>query len=111
MVLEPRHGGIKIPCLLYRFVVRRTPRPVVHNNPLQIISETRSVFSTAPPVMLAVMSIPALPVQKPKRLVALRRDQADYVVAFQPDDTIVFRNPDADALRKLCRQLPLGDHQ
>jgi hypothetical protein len=28
----------------------------------------------------------ALPLEKPKRLVSLRRDQADYLVAFQPDD-------------------------
>jgi hypothetical protein len=54
--------------------------------------------------MLSVMSIRALPLEKPKRLVSLRRDQADYVVAFQPD-VIAFRNPDANALRKLCRQL------
>jgi hypothetical protein len=55
--------------------------------------------------MLSVMSNRALPPEKPKRLVSLRPDQADYVVAFQPDDMIVFRNPDANALRKLCRQL------
>jgi hypothetical protein len=51
------------------------------------------------------MSIGALPLEKPKRLVSLRLDQADYVVAFQPEDVIVFRNPDANALRKICRQL------
>jgi hypothetical protein len=55
--------------------------------------------------MLSVMSIRALPLEKPKRLVSLRRDQADYVAAFQPDDVIVFRNPDANAPRKLCHQL------
>jgi hypothetical protein len=42
---------------------------------------------------------------KPKRLVSLRRDDADFVVAFQPEDVIVFRNPDACALRKICGQL------
>jgi hypothetical protein len=42
---------------------------------------------------------------KPKRLVSLRRDDADFVVAFQPEDVIVFRNPDAGALRKICSQL------
>ena len=42
---------------------------------------------------------------KPKRLVSLRRDDADFVVAFQPEDVIVFRNPDACALRKICCQL------
>ena len=29
-----------------------------------------------------------------KRLVSLRRDNSDFVVAFQPEDTIVFRNGD-----------------
>jgi hypothetical protein len=43
--------------------------------------------------------------RKPKRLVSLRRDDADFVVAFQPEDVIVFRNPDAAALRKICGQL------
>ena len=43
--------------------------------------------------------------RKPKRLVSLRRDDADFVVAFQPEDVIVFRNPDAGALRKICGQL------
>lgn len=42
---------------------------------------------------------------KPKRLVSLRRDDADFVVAFQPEDVIVFRNPHAGALRKICSQL------
>lgn len=43
--------------------------------------------------------------RKPKRLVSLRRDDADFVVAFQPEDVIVFRNPDAGALRKICGRL------
>ena len=42
---------------------------------------------------------------KPRRLVSLRRDDADFVVAFQPEDVIVFRNSDACALRKICGQL------
>jgi len=29
----------------------------------------------------------------------------DFVIAFQPEDVIVFRNDDAAALRKVCRQL------
>jgi hypothetical protein len=29
----------------------------------------------------------------------------DFVVAFHPQDVIVFRNPDANVLRKMCRQL------
>ena len=41
----------------------------------------------------------------PKRLVSLRRDDLDFVVAFQPEDTIVFRNGDPAALRKICRLL------
>ncbi len=41
----------------------------------------------------------------PKRLVSLRRDDSDFVVAFQPEDTIVFRNGDPAALRKICRLL------
>ena len=32
----------------------------------------------------------------------LRRDGEDFVVAFQPEDTIVFRNGDPAALRKIC---------
>jgi hypothetical protein len=55
--------------------------------------------------MLGVMSIPAMLQEKPRRLVSLRRDEMDFVVAFQPEDVIVFRNPDANALRKICRQL------
>jgi hypothetical protein len=43
--------------------------------------------------------------QKPKRLVSLRRDDADFVVAFQPEDVVIFRNADACALRKICGQL------
>lgn len=42
---------------------------------------------------------------RPKRLVSLRRDDADFVVACQPEDVIVFRNLDAGALRKICNQL------
>jgi hypothetical protein len=55
--------------------------------------------------MLGVMSIPTIPHAKPRRLVALRRDEMDFVVAFQPQDVIVSRNPDANVLRKMCRQL------
>jgi hypothetical protein len=42
------------------------------------------------------------PTNKPGRLVSLRRDNEDFVVAFQPEDVVVFRNPDASALRKVC---------
>jgi hypothetical protein len=40
-----------------------------------------------------------------RRQVTMRRDGNDFVVAFQPDDIIVFRNQDAVALRKVCRSL------
>ena len=35
----------------------------------------------------------------------MRRDGDDFVIAFEPDGFIIFRNKDADALRKLCRSL------
>ena len=35
----------------------------------------------------------------------MRRDGDDFVVAFEPDGFIIFRNKDADALRKLCGSL------
>jgi hypothetical protein len=44
-------------------------------------------------------------IQQPKRLVTLRRDDDDFVVAFYPDDTIVFRHSDPNALRKVCAGL------
>ncbi len=43
-----------------------------------------------------------LPADKPRRLVPLRRDGEDFVVAFQPEDTIVFRNGDPVALHMIC---------
>jgi hypothetical protein len=45
------------------------------------------------------------PLQKPKRSVAIRRDGADFVVSFLPEDFIVFRSEDVAALRKVCRTL------
>src|SRR5271166_5114658 len=54
--------------------------------------------------MLDVTSIPAIPQEKPRRLVALRRDEMDFVVALSAEG-IVFRNPDGNALRKVCQQL------
>ena len=44
-------------------------------------------------------------IQRPKRLVTLRRDDDDFVVAFYPDDTIAFRHADPNALRKVCAGL------
>jgi hypothetical protein len=40
-----------------------------------------------------------------KRQVCIRRDKADFVVAFQPDNVVIYRNHNPRALRKLCRQL------
>src|SRR5260221_2154270 len=39
------------------------------------------------------------------RRVSIRRDDEDFVVAFQPEDFVIFRNQDASALRKVCRFL------
>jgi hypothetical protein len=40
-----------------------------------------------------------------RRQVSIGRDGADFVVAFQPSNVIVFRHDDAGALRKMCRRL------
>jgi hypothetical protein len=37
-----------------------------------------------------------------RRKVAIRRDGEDFVIAFQPDDIVVFRHAEASALRKAC---------
>jgi hypothetical protein len=39
------------------------------------------------------------------RRVSIRRDDGDFVVAFQPEDFVIFRNQDANALRRVCRFL------
>ena len=44
----------------------------------------------------------ALPV---RRQVSISRDGEDFVVAFQPDNIIVFRHSAANDLRKMCRYL------
>ena len=41
----------------------------------------------------------------PRRRVSIRRDDNDFIVAFQPENLTVFRNGDASALRRVCRQL------
>ena len=41
-------------------------------------------------------------VDRPKRLVTLRRDDADFVISFYPDDTVVFRHIEPLSLRKVC---------
>jgi len=40
-----------------------------------------------------------------RRQVSIRRDGADFVVAFEPDNIIVFRHGEANALRKVCNSL------
>jgi hypothetical protein len=42
---------------------------------------------------------------KPRRQVSIRRDGDDFVVAFLPEDFVVFRHHDVGALRKVCRGL------
>jgi hypothetical protein len=42
---------------------------------------------------------------RPKRAVSLRRDDDEFVVSSWPHDVIIFRNRDAEALRKACRFL------
>ena len=39
------------------------------------------------------------------RKVSIRRDREDFVISYQPEDVVVFRNGDPQALRKLCLQL------
>jgi hypothetical protein len=39
------------------------------------------------------------------RQVSIRRDAKDFVVAFQPEDQVIFRHHDAQALKKVCRSL------
>ena len=40
-----------------------------------------------------------------RRRVSIRRDGRDFVVAFQPEDIIVFRYNEASALRRACHFL------
>jgi len=44
-------------------------------------------------------------IDRPKRLVTLQRDGTDFVVAFYPDDTVVFRHIEPISLRKVCATL------
>ena len=37
-----------------------------------------------------------------RRKVAIRRDGEDFVIAFQPEDIVVFRHAEATALRRAC---------
>ena len=42
---------------------------------------------------------------RPKRLVTIQREADDFVVAFYPDNIVVFRHSEPGALRKLCTGL------
>jgi hypothetical protein len=44
-------------------------------------------------------------VKRPKRLVTLQRDDADFVVTFYPENLVVFRHTEPNALRKVCTGL------
>jgi hypothetical protein len=44
-------------------------------------------------------------IERPKRLVTLRRDDVDFVVSFYPEDTVVFRHAEPFSLRKVCAGL------
>jgi len=37
-----------------------------------------------------------------RRKVAIRGDGKDFVIAFQPEDTVIFRHAEATALRRAC---------
>ena len=39
---------------------------------------------------------------RPKRLVTLRRDGDDFVVALHPKDLVALRHNEAEPLRKMC---------
>jgi hypothetical protein len=40
-----------------------------------------------------------------RKQVSISRDGADFIVAFQPDNIVVFRHGVANELRKMCRSL------
>ena len=40
-----------------------------------------------------------------RRKVSIAPDGSDYVVAYQPDNVVVFRHTDAHQLRTLCHKL------
>jgi hypothetical protein len=44
-------------------------------------------------------------VKNPRRKVSIRRDGADFVVAFQSNNVVVFRHHQAHPLRQLCGKL------
>ena len=42
---------------------------------------------------------------RPRRRVSIRQDGEDFVVVFLAENFVVFRNSDANALRKVCSSL------
>lgn len=55
---------------------------------------------------MSVANIEGVSVQrKPKRRVSIRQDGEDFVVVSLKEELVIFRNSEASALRKLCRQL------
>ena len=43
--------------------------------------------------------------ERPRRLVTLQREDADFVVTFYPENLVVFRHAEPNALRKVCTGL------
>ena len=41
-------------------------------------------------------------IERPRRLLTLQRDGAEFVVSFYPEDIVVFRHTGPNALRKMC---------
>ena len=41
-------------------------------------------------------------IERPKRLVTLRRVGDDFAVLFYPEDVVVFRHNEPEPLRKMC---------
>ena len=55
---------------------------------------------------MSAVNIEGVSVQrKPKRRVSIWRDGEEFVVVSLTEDLVVFRNSEASALQKLCRQL------
>ena len=40
-----------------------------------------------------------------RRHVSISRDGEDFIVAFQPDNVVVFRHAEASELRRMCHRL------
>jgi hypothetical protein len=41
-------------------------------------------------------------IEHPRRLVTLQRDGDEFVVSFYPENIVVFRHSEPNALRKMC---------